>query len=160
MVWPKLRRPRSRPSDQLRSRIRPRLVAQLGHPQGVRCVCFSPDGKQVLTGSDDQTARLWDTATGKELRHFIGHASKVCAVAFSPDGKQVLTGSGDKTARLWDLQSGKELRASPGIPIGSLRGFLAGRQAGAHRQRGQDGAVVGPAERQGTLRLHRACRSS
>ena len=80
-------------------------------------MAFSPDGKQVLTGSRDGTARLCDAESAKELRTFTGHSNAVISVAFSPDGKQVLTGSWDKTARLWDAQSGKELRASRGMPV-------------------------------------------
>jgi WD40 repeat protein len=74
-------------------------------------VAFSPDGKYVLTGSDDGTPRLWDTATGTLVRTFSGHTNIVRSVAFSPDGKYVLTGSLDGTARLWDTATGDEVRS-------------------------------------------------
>jgi len=64
-------------------------------------VAFSPDGKRVLTGSADKTARLWDAATGAAVATLQGHTNYVVAGAFSPDGKGVLTGSRDKTAKLW-----------------------------------------------------------
>ena len=75
---------------------------------------FSADGKTVLTASDDKTARLWDVASGKELRALRGHEGGVGSAQFSADGKTVLTASDDKTARLWDVASGKELRALRG----------------------------------------------
>jgi hypothetical protein len=77
----------------------------------ITSVAFSPDGARVLAGSWDNTARLWDAATGKEIRSFKGHEGHVNAVAFSPDGARVLTRSWDKTARLWDAATGKEIRA-------------------------------------------------
>jgi WD40 repeat protein/uncharacterized caspase-like protein len=109
---------------------RPRLVAQLGHTSGVSSVAFAPDGKQVVTGSYDHTARLWDVQSGKELRAFTGHADGVDSVAFAPDGKQVLTGGGDNTARLWDVQSGKELRTFTGLssPVTSVTFSPDGKQ--------------------------------
>ena len=61
----------------------------------VNAVAFSPDGKTVLTGSEDKTARLWDAATGRPLGEPMTHQGMVSAVAFSPDGKTVLMGSGD-----------------------------------------------------------------
>ena len=70
---------------------------------GVSSVDFSPDGKIILTGSYDKTARLWDLQ-GNVLQVYKGHEDNVFSVAFSPDGKSILTGSVDKTARIWDLQ--------------------------------------------------------
>lgn len=85
-----------------------------GHTDDVRSVAFSPDGRHVLTGSDDDTARLWDTTTGAEVRKFIEHKS-IQSVAYSPDGKYVLSGSSERfrqagSARLWDVNTGKEIR--------------------------------------------------
>jgi hypothetical protein len=74
-------------------------LEQLGQVE--EAVAFSPDGKAVLIGSADKTARLWSAATGKELTPPLRHRGPVRAVAFSPDGKAVLTGSADNTARLW-----------------------------------------------------------
>jgi WD40 repeat protein len=90
----------------------PRLVVPMGHTKEVASVAFSPDGKYILTGSWDQTAKLWDLA-GHELLAFVGHEGPILSVAFSPDGKQVLTGSEDGTAKLWDL-TGKPLRTFRG----------------------------------------------
>jgi tetratricopeptide (TPR) repeat protein len=72
-------------------------------------VAFSPDGKTLLTGSHDHTARLWDAASGEPIGQPLVHSRAVWSVAFSPDGKTVLTGSQDRTARLWDAASGRPL---------------------------------------------------
>lgn len=86
------------------------LVSQLGHNSYVHAVAFSPDAALVLTASEDQTARLWEAATGAELRTFTGHTQEVKAVALSPDGRRALTGSRDESARLWDVETGEEVR--------------------------------------------------
>jgi WD40 repeat protein len=74
----------------------------------VYSVAFSPDGKLALTGSMDNTARLWDAQTGQQKALLKGHTGTVHSVAFSPNGKLALTGSWDNTARLWDAQTGQQ----------------------------------------------------
>jgi WD40 repeat protein len=77
-------------------------------------VAWSPDGKQVLTGSADDTAKIWDAASGNLLRTLQGHTDDVRAVEWSPDSKQILTGSIDNTARFWDAASGQILKILQG----------------------------------------------
>jgi len=91
-----------------------KLVVDLGHGVWVYCAALSPNGHCVLTGSKDNTAWLWDAATGRGLRQLEGHSGAVGSAAFSPDGRWVLTGSEDNTARLWEAITGKELRQFEG----------------------------------------------
>jgi len=68
----------------------------------------------ALSGSDDNTLRLWEVATGKELRILKGHLNHVNSVAFAPDGRRALSGSYDNTIKLWEVSTGKELRTFTG----------------------------------------------
>ena len=72
-----------------------------GHTAAITAVAFSPDGTRVLTGSQDNTAKLWDAHTGKEILSLPGHTQEVTSVGFSPDGLHVLTSSRDGTAIIW-----------------------------------------------------------
>ena len=56
---------------------------------------YSPDGRRLASCGDDQTIRVWDGATGKELHKLEGHTNQVYAVAFRPGGRHALTGSED-----------------------------------------------------------------
>ena len=86
-----------------------RLVPQLEHTGRITSVAFSPDGRQILSGSEDSTAKLRDTLSGAEIRTLRGHQARVNCVTFSPDGHRILTGSWDKTVRVWDGATGTEL---------------------------------------------------
>jgi len=77
----------------------------------VHSVAFSPDGKQVVSGSDDETLRLWDVTTGAALQTLKGHSGPVRSVAFSPDS---ISGSDDETVRLWDVITGAALQTLRG----------------------------------------------
>lgn len=79
-----------------------------GHTEAVNSVAFSPDGRQVLPGSDDRTMRLWDRATGQEQRQFPLELSTPMAVAFSPDGKRIASAHWDSVVRVWAVATGKE----------------------------------------------------
>jgi len=70
---------------------------------------FSPDGRRVLTGSRDTTARLWDAANGRPVGTPMQHPDWVEEVAISPDGRTILTGSNDGRARLWSASTGQLL---------------------------------------------------
>ena len=85
-----------------------------GHSHRITSVAFAPDGATLLTGSFDGTARLWDTATGVEIRCFKGHKGEILSVAFALSGATILTGSDDGTARLWDITTGAEIRRLEG----------------------------------------------
>ena len=60
----------------------------------VEAVAFSPDGKLLASAGGDKMVRLWDPATGQELRTLTGHTDWVRSVAFSSDGKLLVKGLG------------------------------------------------------------------
>ena len=65
-----------------------------GRSDVVTSVAFSPDGKKIVSGSYDDTIRVWDAETGKEvIQPLEGHSESVSSVAFSPDGKKIVSGS-------------------------------------------------------------------
>jgi WD40 repeat protein len=69
-------------------------------------VAWSPDGKRLATGSDDNTVRVWDAQKGTLLHTLTGHTGKVWSVAWSQDGKRLASGSEDSTVRIWNPQRG------------------------------------------------------
>jgi len=80
----------------------------MGHTGGILSAAFSPNGQRIVTGSVDQTGKVWDAVNGKELFTLNGHRSWVPCVAFSPDGRRIATGSADQTAKVWNADNGKE----------------------------------------------------
>ena len=74
-----------------------------GHSASVLSVAFSPDGQTIVSGSEDNTIRLWDLGGNPMGQPFQGHSDRVWSVAFSPDGQTIVSGSADHTIRLWDL---------------------------------------------------------
>jgi WD40 repeat protein len=80
-----------------------------GHSGNINSVAFSSDGMRIVTGSEDQTALIWDAATGNRLETLSGHAGRVVAAEFSRDGGRVVTASADGTAGLWEAATGRQI---------------------------------------------------
>ncbi|HYV34388.1 MAG TPA: WD40 repeat domain-containing protein [Gemmataceae bacterium] len=73
-------------------------------PNAIHCAClaWSPDGR-MIAGSDKNTIRIWEVASGKLRREFTGHEAPIRCLAFSPDNRLLASGSADTTVLLWDL---------------------------------------------------------
>jgi hypothetical protein len=79
-----------------------------GHADAVGSVAFSPDGQSIISGSYDNTVRVWDATTGTEQHTMHGHEDWVRSVAFSPNSQSIVSGSDDCTVRVWDATTGTE----------------------------------------------------
>ncbi len=85
-----------------------------GHEGPVTGAAFSPDGQWIVTVSDDETARLWNTQDGVEVTRTAPQGDALLCVAISGDGQRILTGSANNQAVIWDVQKSEgktELKA-------------------------------------------------
>ena len=104
-----------------REKALPPFTASFAHQDVVNDAVFSPDGARILTASRDDTAKLWDAASGKLIASFA-HQDGVVHAAFSPDGARILTASVDHTAKLWDAALGQAHRLFCPSGSGQRRG--------------------------------------
>ena len=84
-------------------------VREFTHDDGVNDVHFIKDGTKIITGSDDQKAKIWDPVDDELLTTLEGHTWRVLSVHLDEDGEYAVTASNDGSARLWDAESGEEL---------------------------------------------------
>ncbi|KAJ7816033.1 quinon protein alcohol dehydrogenase-like superfamily [Mycena leptocephala] len=97
------------------------LVTQLeGHKEGICSTSFSSHGNLLISGSADQTVRVWkccpQTQTWSCIAVLYGHSWAVLSVAFLPDGKRIISAGGEGTIRIWDISAvleGKEFEVHP-----------------------------------------------
>jgi WD40 repeat protein len=97
------------------------LLTLMGHKGSVTSVVFSSDGRHIVTGSHDHTAKIWDAVTGKEILTLKGHESEVSSVAISLNGTRIVTGSAH-TVKVWDAVTGRDILTLKGQkgPVSSV----------------------------------------
>ena len=85
------------------------LYTYKGHANWVSSVVWSPDGKRIASGSNDNTVQVWNATDGSHVFIYEGHSSNICSVAWSPDGKRIASGSNDNTVQVWDATDGSHV---------------------------------------------------
>jgi eukaryotic-like serine/threonine-protein kinase len=90
-------------------------MALKGHTGGVKSVAFSADGKRIVSGSWDNTVKVWDADKGTATLTLKGPAI-ITSVAFSADGKRIVSASYDGTVKVWDADTGTETLTSEEHP--------------------------------------------
>ena len=80
-----------------------------GHSDCIYAIALSPDAKTLATASYDKLIKLWDVATGKEIRTLKDHIDAIYALDFTPDGKRLISGAADRTVKVWNPETGERL---------------------------------------------------
>jgi WD40 repeat protein len=120
-------------SEELRSTI-------AGNGQPVWSVDFSPDGRQIVTAGED-SARVYDVASGRQMREFTEHTRPLRSAVFAPDGRRIASAGLDRVVRVWDASSGQVQASFPveGRSITSLAFCPTGSRLAAG---GRNGGVT------------------
>ena len=132
MVWDFLRQSKTSIQQRLEGEAAapPVFRAFDGHRAPIRSVSFSSDGKRIVSGSVDNSLKIWDATTGELHRTLRGHEREVRSAVFSPDGRQVVSGSFDDSVRVWDIGTYRESRILSAVTVdGHLDAVLDARFA-------------------------------
>jgi WD40 repeat protein len=81
-----------------------------GHESALNSVCYSPDGKNLMTASNDGVISIWDIATTKEIKRLETHNHAVNSANYSPDGKYIVSTSADYIVRVWDIETAQAIK--------------------------------------------------
>ena len=96
-------------------------IRSLGHTDSVSSIAWSPDGQRALSGSADNTVRLWEVATGRCERVLEGHSASVRIVAWSRDGQRVLSAALNGVMRVWETGvGGRDETISPSERVATV----------------------------------------
>ena len=101
------------------------IQAYKGHEDVINCIRFSPDGRWIITGSEDRTIKLWDLTAGKMLHDFKLHSGAVTSIEFHPNEFLLASGSADRTVKFWDLET-FQMIASTSIEASRVRAVCFG----------------------------------
>jgi WD40 repeat protein len=101
-----------KPGDEPVPGIKLRHV--LNHGGVVLTAAVTPNGRYALSGSYDETVKIWDLESGAEVRTLSGHEAGVWSLAVTVDGRYALSGSIDNSVKVWDLETGAEIRTLSG----------------------------------------------
>ncbi len=97
-----------------KTKITGKTFSAEGHYDSVTAVAITPNGKQLISGSKDNTIRIWDIETGENTNTLKGHEGWIQAVTVTPNGDQVISGSTDGTVCIWDIKTGGKLKTLKG----------------------------------------------
>jgi WD40 repeat protein len=82
-------------------------LSWIGHTDSITCMRYSPNGRQIISGSFDKTIRIWDAETGAAVgKPLEGHTDSIRSIAYSPNGQHIISASADSTIRIWDAKTG------------------------------------------------------
>ena len=82
-----------------------RLVTEIGHTSPIYSLALSPDGSKIMSGSRDNTIKIWGSENYQCLETLKGHTGSISSLAFSPDGSKIISGSEDDTIKIWDSEN-------------------------------------------------------
>jgi serine/threonine protein kinase len=134
---------------KINSSVSPLDKTLTGHSGQVYSLAYSPDGRYLASGSKDRTIKIWEVATGKQLRTLTGHSHSVNSVVYSPDGRYLASGSGDNTIKIWKVAT-KIWKVATGKELRTLTGHSSGLSSVAYSP---DGRYLASASSDKTIKI-------